>query len=56
LRLGAFVDDITLPTGESTSFETDLGRWMVTGPPPGSAPNSDNFARTTAAASPTAPS
>jgi Zinc carboxypeptidase len=46
--LGAFVDDITLPTGESTSFETDLGGWTVTGPPPGSSPNSNNFARTTA--------
>jgi hypothetical protein len=46
--LGTFVDDITLPTGESTSFETDLGGWTVTGPPPGSAPNSNNFARTTA--------
>jgi len=46
--LGTFVDDITLPTGESTSFETDLGDWTVTGPPPGSAPNSNNFARTTA--------
>jgi bacillopeptidase F (M6 metalloprotease family) len=46
--LGTFVDDITLSTGESTSFETDLGGWTVTGPPPGSAPNSNNFARTTA--------
>ena len=46
--LGAFVDDITLPTGQSTSFETDLGGWTVTGPPPGSSPNSNNFARTTA--------
>ncbi len=46
--LGTFVDDITLPTGESTSFETDLGGWTVTGPPPGSSPNSNNFARTTA--------
>jgi hypothetical protein len=46
--LGTFVDDITLPTGESTSFETDLGGWTVTGPPPGSAPNPNNFARTTA--------
>jgi hypothetical protein len=42
------VDDITLPTGESTSFETDLGGWTVAGPPPGSSPNSNNFARTTA--------
>jgi hypothetical protein len=42
------VDDITLPTGESTSFEADLGGWTVTGPPPGNSPNSNNFARTTA--------
>jgi hypothetical protein len=46
--LGTFVDDITLPTGESTSFETDLGGWTATGPPPGSSPNPNNFARTTA--------
>jgi Zinc carboxypeptidase len=45
--LGTFVDDITLPSGESTSFEADLGGWAVTGPPAGSAPNANNFIRTT---------
>jgi hypothetical protein len=52
--LGAFVDDITLPTGELTSFETDLGGWTVGGPPPGSSPNANNFARTTAGGFPEA--
>ena len=44
--LGVFVDDIAVSTGEgSTSFETDTGGWEVTGPPPGSAPNANNFTR-----------
>ena len=44
--LGVFVDDIAVSTGEgSTSFETDTGGWAVTGPPPGSAPNANNFTR-----------
>ncbi len=34
------------------SFEDDLGGWAVTGPPPGSGPNSNNFERTTAAGFP----
>jgi bacillopeptidase F (M6 metalloprotease family) len=46
--LGTFVDDVTISTGESTSFETGLDGWTVTGPPPGSGPNSNNFVRTTA--------
>ena len=47
--LGTFVDDIVVSTGEgTTSFETGLDGWTVTGPPPGSAPNSNNFTRTTA--------
>ena len=45
--LGAFVDDITLSDRESTSFETGLGGWTVTGPPPGSSPNSNNCRATT---------
>lgn len=45
--LGVFVDDITTSTGQTTSFETDLGGWTVTGPPAGSPPNSNNFIRTT---------
>ena len=51
--LGVFVDDVTLPDGSSTSFEGgDTGGWVVTGPPPGSAPNSNNFVFTTAAGFP----
>jgi Zinc carboxypeptidase len=46
--LGTFIDDVTLPSGESTSFEDGFGGWSVTGPPPGSAPNANNFVRTTA--------
>jgi hypothetical protein len=46
--LGAFVDDVTLPTGESTSFESGLDGWAITGPPPGSGPNPNNWLVTTA--------
>jgi len=53
--LGTFVDDIVVSTGEgSTSFETGLDGWAVTGPPAGSAPNPNNFVRTTAAGFPEA--
>ena len=50
--LGAFVDDTTVSTGATTSFEDGLGGWTVTGPPPGSGPNSNNWTRTTAAGFP----
>jgi Immune inhibitor A-like, MAM domain len=50
--LGVFVDDTAVSTGETTSFEDGLGGWTVTGPPPGSAPNGNNFERTTAAGFP----
>jgi hypothetical protein len=50
--LGVFLDDITLPDGTTTDFESDLGGWTVTGPPPGSGPNSNNFERITAAGFP----
>ncbi|MPY81010.1 MAG: hypothetical protein GEV04_21750 [Actinophytocola sp.] len=47
--LGVFLDDIEVSTGEgSTSFETGLDGWEVTGPPEGSSPNPNNFERTTA--------
>jgi hypothetical protein len=49
--LGVFVDDVTDPTG-TTSFETDLGGWTVSGPAPGSAPNFNDWIRTTAAGFP----
>lgn len=51
--LGVFVDDVTLPDGSTTSFEGgDTGGWAVTGPPPGSAPNVNNFVFTSAAGFP----
>ncbi|MCP2242136.1 M14 family metallopeptidase [Lentzea aerocolonigenes] len=51
--LGVFVDDIIVSTGEgSTSFESGLDGWAITGPPPGSGVNSNNFIRTTAAGFP----
>ncbi len=46
--IGVFVDDITLPDGTSTSFETGLDGWAIAGPPDGSAPNVNNFIRTDA--------
>ncbi|WP_026876605.1 M14 family metallopeptidase [Jiangella gansuensis] len=53
--LGVFVDDIEVSTGDgTTSFETDLGGWEVTGAPEGSAPNANDYVRTTAAGFPEA--
>lgn len=53
--LGVFVDDVTVTTGDgSTSFETDLGGWEVPGAPEGSAPNANDYIRTTAAGFPEA--
>jgi hypothetical protein len=49
--IGVFVDDITLPDGTSTSFETGLDGWAI-GEPAGSAPNSNNFVRTDASGFP----
>jgi Zinc carboxypeptidase/Immune inhibitor A-like, MAM domain len=47
--LGTFVDDIVVSTGEgTTSFETGMDGWTVSGAPPGSATNSNDFVRTTA--------
>jgi hypothetical protein len=51
--LGVFVDDVEVSTGEgTTSFETGFDGWAPSGPPPGSAPNGNNFDRTTAAGFP----
>ncbi|HYJ69893.1 MAG TPA: M14 family zinc carboxypeptidase [Nocardioidaceae bacterium] len=50
--LGVFLDDITLPDGTSTSFETGLEGWAITGPPDGSAPNANNFVQTDASGFP----
>jgi bacillopeptidase F (M6 metalloprotease family) len=49
--LGVFLDDVSIG-GDSTSFESDLGGWAVTGPPAGSAPNANNFERITGAGFP----
>jgi hypothetical protein len=50
--VGVFVDDITLPDGSSTSFETGLDGWTVSGAPPGSAANVNDFIRTDASGFP----
>jgi hypothetical protein len=50
--LGVFLDDIVLPDGTSTSFETGLEGWSITGPPAGSAPNANNFIQTDASGFP----
>jgi hypothetical protein len=50
--IGVFLDDVTLPDGTTTSFETDLGGWEVTGPPAGSSPNANDFIRTDASGFP----
>jgi Peptidase family M1 domain/Peptidase M1 N-terminal domain len=53
---GAFIDDIVVSTGEgTTSFEDDgntLDGWTVPGPPPGSAPNENDWIVGTAADAP----
>lgn len=51
-NLGVFVDDVTLPDGSTTSFETDLSGWQVTGAPPGSGANANDWIRTDAAGFP----
>jgi hypothetical protein len=49
--LGVFLDDVNL-VGQETSFETGLDGWDVPGPPPGSAPNANDFERITGAGFP----
>ena len=45
-----FLDDVSVSVGGATatetSFEADLGGWTVAGPPEGSAPNPNDWART----------
>ena len=41
--LGVFVDDVTLPDGSSTSFESGLDGWTVPGSRPAAAPNANDF-------------
>ncbi len=47
-NLGVFLDDIVLPDGSTTSFEDGLDGWTVSGPPPGSGPNANDWTRTDA--------
>ena len=51
-NLGVFVDDITLPNGTTESFEADMDGWTVSGAPPGSAPNANDWIRTDASGFP----
>jgi Zinc carboxypeptidase len=51
-NLGVFVDDVVLPDGTTTSFETGLDGWEITGPPEGSGPNANNWVLTDAAGFP----
>ena len=50
--LGAFVDDVTLPDGSSTSFESGLEGWTVSGAPAGSAANGTDWVVTSASGFP----
>jgi hypothetical protein len=51
-NLGVFIDDVTLPNGTSTSFESGLEGWTVTGPPAGSGDNANNWIVTDASGFP----
>jgi hypothetical protein len=51
-NLGTFVDDITLPDGTSTSFESGLEGWVVSGAPEGSAANGNDWIVTDASGFP----
>jgi Zinc carboxypeptidase len=51
-NLGVFVDDVTLPDGTSTSFESGLEGWEVAGPPEGSAANANDWIVTDASGFP----
>jgi hypothetical protein len=44
--LGSFVDFVQLPGEAVESFESGMGAWSITGPPPGSGPNPNNWIRT----------
>jgi hypothetical protein len=51
--LGVLLDDITLPDGTTTSFEDgDMGGWRVSGAPPGSHANPNDWIPATAASYP----
>jgi zinc carboxypeptidase len=50
--IGVFLDDVTLPDGTSTSFESGLDGWEVTGAPEGSASNANSWIQTDASGFP----
>ncbi len=47
-----FIDDVTLPDGTSTSFESGLEGWTVSGPPEGSGVNANDWEVTDASGFP----
>ena len=47
-NLGVFIDDVTLPDGTFTSFESGFEGWEVSGPPEGSGTNSNDWTVTDA--------
>ncbi len=51
-NLGIFLDDVTLPDGSSTSFESGLDGWVVSGAPQGSNDNPTDWTRTDASGFP----
>jgi murein tripeptide amidase MpaA len=51
-NLGTFIDDVRLPDGTTTSFESGLEGWTVSGAPPGSAANGNDWIVTTASGFP----
>jgi hypothetical protein len=51
-NLGVFIDDVTLPDGTSTSFESGLEGWTVSGPAPGSGTNANDWEVTDASGFP----
>jgi hypothetical protein len=51
-NLGVFIDDVTLPDGTSTSFESGLEGWTVSGPAEGSGVNANDWTVTDASGFP----
>jgi hypothetical protein len=45
--IGVWLDDVTVTGGATESFEVDLGEWEVSGAPPGSVSNPNDWTRTT---------
>ena len=47
-----FFDDVVYPDGSTESFESGLDGWTVSGPPPGSAANANDWLATDASGFP----